>query len=163
MTATRCRLLACSGSLNRPDKAEVSGSSPLRPTSFDQVKCSLVRSPAADLSDSLRDNDPGSFQSTLGSTTDLCRSYRSGLPVELVSVDQLRDGRLDWRAISPVARRRPTAPREKSAAGRKASIGAGHDGSALNVALRSVLAALWSAPRACSKCCRRKLSGIFNL
>ena len=52
-----------------------------------------------------------------------------------MSVDQLRDGRLDWRAISPVARRRPTALREKSAAGRKAFIGAGHDGSALNVAL----------------------------
>ena len=33
---------------------------------------------------------------------------RAGLdyPFELVSVDQLRDGRLDWRAISPVARRR---------------------------------------------------------
>jgi hypothetical protein len=32
LTATRCRLLASSGGLNRPDKAEVSGSSPLRPT-----------------------------------------------------------------------------------------------------------------------------------
>jgi hypothetical protein len=32
LTATRCRPLACSGGLSRPDKAEVSGSSPLRPT-----------------------------------------------------------------------------------------------------------------------------------
>jgi hypothetical protein len=32
LTATGCRLLACSGGLKRPDKAEVSGSSPLRPT-----------------------------------------------------------------------------------------------------------------------------------
>jgi hypothetical protein len=32
LTATCCRLLACSGGLNRPDQAEVSGASPLRPT-----------------------------------------------------------------------------------------------------------------------------------
>ena len=102
--------------------------------------------------------------STPPSAQQLTCDGRAGLDCafELVSVDQLHDGRLDWRAISAVARRRPTALREKSAAGRKAFIGAGHDGSALNVALRSVLAplrsvlaALWSAPRACSKCCRR--------
>ena len=32
LTATGGRLLACLGVLNRPDKAEVNGSSPLRPT-----------------------------------------------------------------------------------------------------------------------------------
>src|SRR5215217_8332721 len=49
LTATRCRLLACSGGLNRPDKAEVSGSSPLRPTPSTPGQRQYHSTPVADM------------------------------------------------------------------------------------------------------------------
>ena len=89
LTASRCRLLACSGGLNRPDKAEVSGSSPLRPTH-------LTRGFAQYTTPSQRTGSQTGSLGTFGlSTKELVHHRCSGLNyrLQLVAVDEFGHSR----------------------------------------------------------------------